>query len=479
MPDEVLLEIFDTYRQGIDAYDHLWRKKYVWLGLAHVCRRWRAVMFASSSRLDLSITVGPHKPAHIKAILASPLPISIEYECFHGDTTGSALWRMRAALRHHDRVREISFGGPNFHGDRIRTERMGVFFGKFIRATSYHFPALESLVLYFLYDHEPDIPPTFLRGPDQSDLRLQRLRLYEAPLASISGLLLSATALTDLTLTNSRSNAAVFGSSEGSFLLTCLQGMQSLCSLDLTAPYFPRDFQFQHSFTKDIVPLLKLTRFHYSGPTIPLNNLMSGLSVPSLQDARFVLCARIPFLYFSRVINDVRDEFRSISVAFDIGYFSLSSSIHSGKIDRFTGKPSFRFTMNCSPDSIKSISTTPSTKFAMAEELALFVPTSNVTEWEHIFSLREFLRQFRSIKVLRVDPFIREVALYLQQDDEEGILPLLEEIELSIPRLTRDSDEEYQRRADEALATFEPFVSARERAGSLVKVYHSESTLSR
>ena len=427
-------------------------------------------MFASSSRLDLSITVGPQKPRHIKTILSSPLPISIEYECLYGDTTGSALWRMRAALRHRDRVREISFGGPGFHSNRFATERVGIFFGKFIRATSYHFPALESLALYFLYGHEPDIPATFLRGPDQSNLRLRRLRLYEAPLASISGLLLSATALTDLTLTNTTSNTAVFDSSQGSSLLACLQGMQSLRNLDLTVPYFPRDSQFQHSTSKDIIALLKLTRFHFSGPTMLLNSLMSGLSAPSLQDARFVLSTRFPFLYHSRVIDDLRDEFRSISVTFDIDYFRLLSSIHPGKIDR--SKPSFWFNMNCSPDSIKSISTTPSTKFAMAEELALFCPTSNITEWEHVFSLREFLRQFRSVKVLRVNPFVREVALYLQQDDEEGILPVLEEIELSISRLTRESDEEYQRRVAEALATLEPFVSARERAGSLVKVYH-------
>jgi len=35
-PDEVLLEIFDSYRQSIDPYDHHWRKKYVWRALAHV-----------------------------------------------------------------------------------------------------------------------------------------------------------------------------------------------------------------------------------------------------------------------------------------------------------------------------------------------------------------------------------------------------------------------------------------------------------
>lgn len=424
-------------------------------------------MFASSSRLDLSITVGPQKPGHIKATLSSPLPISIEYECSYGDITGSALWRMRAALRHRDRVREITLGGPGYRYNSSATERVGVFFGKFIRATNYHFPAMESLVLYFQYGLKPDIPATFLRGPDQLDLRLRRLKLYNAPLASVSGLLLSATALTDLTL---NLTGLTPGPASQSDLVTCLQGMQSLRSLDLTATYYSQTSQ--HPTPNDMVPLSRLTRFHYSGPTVLLNNLMSGLSAPALQDARFAVGVRFSLLCLSRMIDDVRDEFRSISLAFDPGHFHLLSSIHSGKINRL--EPSFTFVAYCSPDSIKSFSNTLSTKFAKAEELALVFPSPNMTEWEHVFSLREFLRQLRSIRVLRVDPFVPEVGLYLQQDDKEGILPMLEEIELSISRLTGDSDEEYQRRAAEAVATFEPFVSARERAGSLVKVYHCE-----
>jgi hypothetical protein len=63
---------------------------------------------------------------------------------------------MRAALRHRDRVREISFGGS------------GVKFGKFIRASNYHFPALENLVLCS-YGHEPDIPSTFHFSGDQNN----------------------------------------------------------------------------------------------------------------------------------------------------------------------------------------------------------------------------------------------------------------------------------------------------------------------
>jgi hypothetical protein len=111
LPDEVLLEIFDSYQQTIDPYGHQWRNKYVWLNLAHMCRRWHAVMFVSSCHLDLNIIVGPKKLGNIKTILSGHLPILIDYSCLHRprDITGSALWHMRATLRHCNRMREISF----------------------------------------------------------------------------------------------------------------------------------------------------------------------------------------------------------------------------------------------------------------------------------------------------------------------------------------------------------------------------------
>jgi hypothetical protein len=120
---------------------------------------------------------------------------------------------------------------------------------------------------------------------------------------------------------------------------------------------------------------------------------------------------------------------------------------------------------------------TPSTKLAMAEELTLNFPTSNsyMKTWDHVVPLREFLRPFRSVRVLRVNPFVREVGLHLQQDDDgEVIMPALEKVELTISplRCSVESVEEHQCRVAEALAAFEPC----ERAGRLVKVYHSEQT---
>ena len=92
-------------------------------------------------------------------ILSSPLPILIEYKCLNTKITGRAIWRMRPALRHRDRVREISFEGSNAG------------FKKFFRATKCSFPVLESLSLFF--------PKTttnrklyILRGPELSDLHL-------------------------------------------------------------------------------------------------------------------------------------------------------------------------------------------------------------------------------------------------------------------------------------------------------------------
>ena len=147
--DEVLLEIFDFYRQDI-VYQ--WKENHSWLDLAHVCRNWRAITYASSSRLHLGITVGPRKPVHIKTILSShqALPILLDFKYLLRGMTASSIWRMRYALEHRDRVRNIVFRGTNAG------------FNKFFNATDCAFPVLESVTLYFDYGYKTNIPDTFL-----------------------------------------------------------------------------------------------------------------------------------------------------------------------------------------------------------------------------------------------------------------------------------------------------------------------------
>ena len=233
-------------------------------------------MFASSFRLDLNVTVGPKEPDHIKTILSGHLPIIIDYLGLYrpGDTTwditGSALWRIRAALGHRDCVREIL----------VLFEGHDGVFKNFIRpTTNHHFPALENLVLRFSPDYEPDLPATFLRGPGRSDQPLRRLELHGGSFTSVSRLLLSATALTDLTL-NIHSILTGFDRSQGSPFLACLRGTQCLSSLNLSTSYiFDEGSQFHHPNSQRYCPIIKINTF----PLLQLYHILERFHVLSFQ----------------------------------------------------------------------------------------------------------------------------------------------------------------------------------------------------
>jgi F-box-like len=278
LPDEVILEIFDSYRRSIDPlYDNYydcWRKRCVWFKLTHVCRKWRAIMFASTSRLDLGITVGPKKPDHIKTIPSEPFPIFVRYYDCGRDMTSSALWQLRAALKQQDRVREIYFEGPSDWFDEL------------FRNTNCSFPILESPSFETKFLEDVKIPDTFLGG---SYLHLRHLKLERIFLTSISRFLLSTSALTDLSL---RTDTA-FGASPETSLLTCLQGMPCLCRLSLSMADSPLEIPSQHSTLKDIVTLSKLTSFHYAGHGVFFDAIVAGLSAPSLRDLNMQFCIEI------------------------------------------------------------------------------------------------------------------------------------------------------------------------------------------
>lgn len=301
----MLLEILDSFRQSVDPYDQKWKKEHLWLNLAHVCGKWRAVMFASVTRLDLGITVGPEKPGHIKTILSGPLPIFLDFPCIYhhihdreedtaddaGDVvdafpigiTGSALWRMRAVLKHHpDRVRHITFEGESTS------------FNKFFKMTNCAFSMLESLSLTF-FSHVPNIPATFLRGPDLSHLHhLRRLTVKSVTLMSIFDFLLSATALTDLTLVVD----IPFGPTPETSLLACLQVMPCLLSLDLTLLTRTMDSESDtsESFTpedyllgcpEEIFTHSKLKHIYFAGELRIFKAFTRWLRTPSLERLKF------------------------------------------------------------------------------------------------------------------------------------------------------------------------------------------------
>ncbi|KAI0288672.1 hypothetical protein BC826DRAFT_658909 [Russula brevipes] len=83
LPDELLLEIFDSYRLNQDGNERWnWNRNLRWCTLTHVCRRWRRVVFASLFRLDVALTVSNFNPGHMRALFSPhlpPLPIDVDY----------------------------------------------------------------------------------------------------------------------------------------------------------------------------------------------------------------------------------------------------------------------------------------------------------------------------------------------------------------------------------------------------------------
>ena len=282
----------------------MWRKKYLWFNLTHVCRRWRAVVFASASRLDLTITLGPQGPDDIETTLPGSLQILVNYRYKDVPVTHSALWRLRSSLEHRDRVREIYLCGLN------------IWFDVFFEATKCSFPVLESLFLSNR-DLELKVPDAFL-GPDLSNLRLLRsLTLYNVSLASISRFLSFSTSLTDLAL------RVYFdlSPSEGMSLLATLQGMPCLCNLSLLHMYILSSSidSSQPLIPKHTVTLSKLTSFYYNGSNVFLHALVAGLSAPSLRKVDFHFRDPIlsPILKLPQFINEIEEHYHAVQTYID------------------------------------------------------------------------------------------------------------------------------------------------------------------
>jgi hypothetical protein len=465
LPDEVLLDIFDFYRRGTDLYDYKWRGEYRWFNLAHVCRKWRAVMFASTSRLDLGITVGAITPGDIETLLSGRWPIFINYYWgdLDGDLTDSALWRLRAALKQPDRVRDISFAGPSQWFDEV------------FPTTNIPFPKLEGLVLRPFYNDELKLPDTFLGGAHLSHLHLRRLELQGISLASVYRFLWSTPALTDLDLKID----TAFGTSPETSLLACLQGMPSLCRLDLVISSGRLESPPQPPTLKDIVPLSQLTWFRYVGQSVFLDAIAAGISAPFLQDLRMEFLDEISspnahLLHLPRFINEKKEHYHTLHLTLLNGLLRLMVLTDSEFTNddchnwlRFKSCP-----VQGLPMEIMRMGDALSTKLAAVEELRISIFG---TEDDDILFHR-FYRQFSSAKLFRIAGInYNRIARTLLQGhlvhaDGCAFFPALEEIELGRDEFWREeSQTKYE------LGAFDSFIFARQEAGRPVKVYFSSS----
>ena len=176
--DDVLLEIFDSYRRLVSWYDGMWK----WQKLLHVCRRWRYIVLASPRRLDLQIECNRHTPTRKLLDIWPPFPISLSsYPWGSEGTRGNH--NIFAALQRPNRISQIDFSDMSC----LEVEQ-------FAAMMDVPFPVMTDLCVHTLeMDLVPpvtaELPDSFLGG---SALHLRSFILGGVAFPALPNLVLSA-----------------------------------------------------------------------------------------------------------------------------------------------------------------------------------------------------------------------------------------------------------------------------------------------
>jgi hypothetical protein len=291
--DDVLLEIFDFY--VIECSDQPVSTE-GWQMLAHVCRRWRSVVFQSPRRLNLRLLCTPTTRARDMDIWP-PLPLII-CEVNHMPPSRLGVDNIIAALEHNDRVCQIQlrFLTSSQFGDVTDSAAM-----------QEPFPELTHLRLEIAAlrdDPRPILPDSFLGGTTP---RLRSLYLDGVPFPGLPKLLLSATHLVELDL------YGFYGIPPSGYIPpeVMAAGLSALTSLELLRLQFlyPRPRPALESrrpppppLTRSILP--SLTKIEFKGASEYLEQILARIDAPRLNELHIT--------FFNQIIFDTPQLFQFI-----------------------------------------------------------------------------------------------------------------------------------------------------------------------
>jgi hypothetical protein len=280
LTEDALIEIFDFLLFAAN-YD-------TWHTLVHVCRRWRNVVFGSSSYLDLVLLCQPRTPVRHSLDIWPPLPIII---IGGKDYPTSGLDNVVAALEHNDRVYEVTLQ----HLSISQLEEV-------VAAMEQPFPELTYLELRTDEKVVPALPDSFL---GRSAPYLTVLKLFGIPFPALPFLLLSTPYLESLYLCYMPHSGYISPNS----MLTCLSALTSLEELSF-------EFYSPHSFlrsqlaarrlrrrTRTFLPVLR--RFSFTGSSKYVEDLMAWIDAPLLE--------RLVINLFDELVFDTPQLVRLIS----------------------------------------------------------------------------------------------------------------------------------------------------------------------
>jgi hypothetical protein len=269
LPEEMILEMFHFFKLACGNSSSEWQKE--WHKLAHVCKRWRTIIFASQHILDLRLLCTPKTSIEMTLDLWPAFPVVVQYAC--GWLSPDDRDKITTVLQRNDRVCEINL--DLYHPLSEKESQI-------MQET---FPLLECFTLCSWQAENPVLPNTFLNG---SAPRLNVLHLYGIDFPALPRFLSSACDLVDLLL--DRISSAGYLSPEA--LAGGLSATPRLKTLSLnfaraTSHPNPMDTPPPSSGRITLSALIDIT---FNGPCRYLEDLLSRISAPSLK------CAKIQFV---------------------------------------------------------------------------------------------------------------------------------------------------------------------------------------
>ena len=284
LPDDVLLEIFKYYVDQIYPED-------TWHTLAHVCRKWRYVVFASPRWLRLELRCTNKSPVKKMLDIWPALPIVID--AYITNSRRSGVTNIIAALKRHDLVCRINIWGvPN---SLLKSA-----------AIKKRFPQLTDLTLRSNKANAPVITDLFLGG---SAPRLQSLefRGIPFPFPALGKLLLSTTDLVTLRLLDIP-NSGYISPEQIVTSLSTLTRLQDLF-IDFRSPRSRADRARRHPTRLKRLVLPSLTEFYFKGDSEYLEGIVGRMDAPALD--------MITITFFNQLVFDnplLRDFFSRTAV---------------------------------------------------------------------------------------------------------------------------------------------------------------------
>jgi F-box-like len=429
LPDDVLLKIFDFY---VIEYSDPREKQRIqeWIMLAHVCRRWRSVVFQSPRRLNLRLLCTPKTHARDILDVWPPFPLIIRdsYDILNHQNGTSGVDNIIAALEHNDRVFQIDLRYLTSSKLEYVTDSA---------AMDKPFPELTDLQLVMFVDDGsgPILPNSFLGGTAP---RLRSLYLDDVPFPGLPKLLLSATHLVYLSLYDIPRSGYI----PPEVMAATLPALTNLEFLRLRFRYpRPRPALVESRrpppppLTRSILP--SLTKILFKGASEYLEEILARIDAPRLNELHIV--------FFNQIIFDLPQLFQFISRrptlrAPEKGHIAFDSKAVIVKFPSQTseyGVLSVQIPCTASEwqlSSVEQVCTSSLPLPSTLEDLYIFEDRENPPRWqddtENTLWL-ELLHPFAAVRNLYLcEKFVPRIAPALQElvGGTTKILPTVENI---------------------------------------------------